>query len=119
MGDNIVYFGVVFAVIALCILLPLPKAQGQNMVRLGIGDKNDLVHKALQFSENWQYFVVNDFGKFPCFSWSCSQLDNSGKHSFAPFEFIEEWRHQTTYVRWIEEVNCRKMVQVRYSHLLG
>ena len=74
--------------VALGIFLTLPKAQGKDLVGLGIRYKQNLVNESLLTFKDWKDLVLNGFGKLSHFSRFGIDRDNSGKHSVPPFRKV-------------------------------
>src|ERR1700722_19728658 len=67
-GDQFIDFWELFMRVALCIFLVIPKAQCEDLVRLGVRNENDLIHETSLAFQDWQDFLLNGFGELSCFS---------------------------------------------------
>ena len=62
-GNELVYPRILFVCVALGMLLTLPKAQGEDLVGLGIRHKQNLIHESWLVFKDRQDLIVNGFGE--------------------------------------------------------
>jgi hypothetical protein len=108
--DELVYPRIFFVCVTLGILLTFPKAQGKDLVGLGIRHKQNLVHESWLVFKDWEDLIVNSFGELLRFSRFGPDRNDSGEHSIPPVEFIGSGgvRHNICPIG--SRVNYRKMV---------
>jgi len=70
--------------VSLSILLTFPKAQRQNLVGIGIGYENNLIHETGLALQYWQDLFLNGFGELPCLSLFGIDGYDSTEHSIPP-----------------------------------
>lgn len=70
--------------VSLSILLTFPKAQRQNLVGIGIGYKNNLIHETRLALQYGQDLFLNGFGELPCLSLFGTDGYDSTEHSIPP-----------------------------------
>jgi|SRR5712691_3227151 len=69
--------------VSLSILLTFPKAQRQNLVGIGIGYENNLIHETGLALQYWQDLFLNGFGELPCLSLFGIDGYDSTEHSIS------------------------------------
>ena len=86
-GDQFVDSRKLFVHIALGILLTFPKAQREDLVRLGIRYEQNLVHEPRLVFKDWEDLIVNSSRKLLRFFRFGPDGYYSTEHSVPPFEF--------------------------------
>jgi len=94
--------------VSLSILLAFPKAQRQNLVWIGIGYENNLIHEAGLTLQYWQNLFLNGFAELPGFSLFGFDRYDSTEHSVPP---IGNCLVRKRLCSMASRVKCRKMVQ--------
>jgi len=61
-----------------------PKAQCQNLIGIGIGYENNLIHETGLAFQYWQDLFLNSFGELPCLSLFGIDGYDSTEHSIPP-----------------------------------
>src|SRR6266704_3642398 len=84
-GDELLYPRTLLVDVAFGVLLTFPRAQGKDLVGLGIRHKENLVHEPLLVFKHRDNPILNNFGELSRFSRSSSDGNDSGKHSIPPF----------------------------------
>src|ERR1019366_3815995 len=67
--------------VALRVLLLVPKALGDDAAWFSLGDENDLIYKAVLFLQNRQDLLTNGVSQFVRSSGLRSDFDDSGEHA--------------------------------------
>src|ERR1043166_9349174 len=88
MGDQFVDPGKLIMCVALGVLLTHPKTQGMDLIGLGIGQKNNLVHESRLGFQDWKNLVLNGFGKLSRSFRLSPNGDDSTEHSVPPFQRV-------------------------------
>jgi len=83
--DEVVYPRIFLVCVTLCILLTFPKAQREDLVRLGIRYEQNLVHEPRLVFKDWEDLIVNSSRKLLRFSLFGPDSDDSTEHSVPPF----------------------------------
>jgi hypothetical protein len=83
-GDQFVDPWKLFVCVALCILLILPKAQGENLVGFGVRYQNDLIHEPSSAFQDWQDFLLNGSCELSGFSIFGPDGNDSTEHNVPP-----------------------------------
>src|SRR4029077_3443105 len=94
--------------VSLSILLTFPEAQRQNLVGIGIGYENNLIHETGLALQYWQDLFLNGFGELPCLSLFGIYGYNSTEHSILP---AGNCLGRKSLCSDGFRVNCQKMVQ--------
>ena len=92
-GNELVYPRIRFLCIAVGILLTSPKAEGKNLVCIGIRNEENLVHEPRLVFKNWENIIANCVRQLSHFSGLGRDSNDSGKHGDPPFlKFIDRQR---------------------------
>jgi hypothetical protein len=71
--------------IAVGILLTSPKAEGKNLVCIGIRNEENLVHEPWLVFKNWENIIANSVRQLSHSSGLGRDSNDSGKHGDPPF----------------------------------
>ena len=83
--DQLIDRRILFAIVALCILLRLPGADGKDAVRLRVRHQDKLVNESRLVAENGQSFLSDGMAEFPGSARLGLYFNNAGKHPVSPF----------------------------------
>src|SRR5712691_9312096 len=67
--EHVMDLGILLLAVTFRVVLPVPKAESQDLIGVSVRNQNSLVHESRLLFENGQNLVVNGVAEVLCLSW--------------------------------------------------